>query len=226
MSQATVAHHRQHSLLVCAEPKRRNTAPPDMLEGAVEDMGIAPPGDALVCSGNPASHPASSATVPPSWDTALSMNSHQALTAVPNSHPYGFTVPEYQSLVLPARVERPMQPSLWVLPQFDGAGDQSSGDFSLLSQNGLTNLFAVDDDADSQQLVRDQGGLSQAHHPHMVFIFLAKMRALVARRRHQHGAVADSLALDGWRGRMWQRAVLARFARSEGITCFLATSHI
>ena len=108
------------------------------------------------------------------------------------------------------------------MPQSDGAGDQSSEELSVFSQRGLSRLLSMEDDADSQQLVMNQLQVIQPQHPHMVFIFLAKMQALMARRRHQHGAVAESPALDGRTGRMWQRAVLASFARSEGSSALLA----
>lgn len=158
---------------------------------------------------NQTSHPDSGALVTTPRDPAWSWNSHQALTRLPSrqQHP-SYTLP---LVVLSSRVE-----PIYRMPQSDGAGDQSSEELSLFSQRGLSRLLSMEDDADSQQVVMGQLQGMQPHHPHMVFIFLAKMQALMARRRHQHGAVAESLALDGRTGRMWQRAVLASFPRSEG----------
>lgn len=189
-----------------------------MLQEAVEDAYESPTWQSF--SGNQTSHEESGAMVTPPWAPAWPVSSQQALTAVPSRQHHSFTMQEYPSVVFSGRVEKPIQPGLW-LPQYDGAGDQSSEELSLFGQNGLSRLLTVEDDADSQQLVAGQLQVFQQRHPHMVFMFLAKMRALVVRRRHQHGAVADSLALDGWRRRMWQRAVLARFARSENSTWLL-----
>ena len=182
-----------------------------MLEEVVEEVCHSRPDQ--FCSDNQNSRPDSGALVTTPRDPAWSWNSHQAVTGLPSRQQQpSYTLP---SLVLSSRVERP----IYWMPQSDGAGDQSSEELSVFSQRGLSRLLSMEDDADSQHLVMGQLQVIQPHHPHMVFIFLAKMQALMARRRHQHGAVAESPALDGRTGRMWQRAVLASFARSEGFTC-------
>ena len=107
------------------------------------------------------------------------------------------------------------------MPQSDGAGDQSSGEeISFVSQDDLMDCLAAaqigldgSDDADSQQ--QDTGPsqvlVLQPQVQHVVIVFLARMRALVVRRRLQRGA-ATSTDLDQ---RLRQRAVLARWARCE-----------
>ena len=214
-------------ILGCAEPKRRSTAPADMIERAVTAVLNEDPPENGLCHANEAILPASEAMIAAPQATMYTMGSntqgHQPwaeMTFSCGSMPHHFTGQEYVARDFLGRVERPIQRLPWV-PQYDGAGDQSSDEMSffLSHQDDVMNFLALDDDADSQQLVAGQDQVEeihiQPHLQHVVFLFLAKMRGLVMRRRrHQHGAVIESLALDSSK-RMWQRAVIARFAKSE-----------
>lgn len=153
-----------------------------------------------------------------------SNRSHQrrrgwAAQSAPSS--FHIDLPGLPSLVFADSVDRPVQQHTLVLPQYDGAGDLSSEDLSFLDKDDVMSLLApngLGDDADSEQQVGgpDEVEEIQPQVPYVVYVFLAKMRALVVRRRrHQLGAVAESLALDSCRKRMWQRAVIARFAKSK-----------
>ena len=194
-----------------------------------------PLGQDLQYSANEASHSAPGALVaaphqPNFWPMGSS-NSQQQPRMTAEATPSGFqlTLPGLSSLLLQNRVQRPLQQHTWLLPQSmpqsDGAGDQSSEDVSSLDRNGVMNLLAtagLGDEAESQQQAagKDEVEEIQAHVPYEAFLFLAKMRALVViNRRHQHGAVADSLAKDSCRKRMLERAVLARFARGKPSFC-------
>ena len=206
-----------------------------MLDDAMEHICSADPlRQNLQCSANEASHPLSAALVtvshqPTHWPMGSSNSQQPRWTADATPSAVQFTLPGFSSLLLQNRVQRPLQEQTWVLPrsmpQSDGAGDQSSEDLSFFDKDDVVNLFAVGglaDEADSQQQAvgHDEVEEIQAHVPYVVFVFLAKMRALVVRRRrHQHGAVAQSLALDSCRKRMLERAVLARFARSKPCGC-------
>ena len=215
---------------VAAEVKRRSTAPAGMLDdtldhicndpfqdhpqgGAGNENGLWGSG-ALVAASQQATH----------WPMG-SNNSHQrqrgwAAQTSPSS--FHIDLPGLPSLVFADSVDRPVQQHTWVLPQYDGAGDLSSEDISFLDKDDVMSLLAPgglgDDDADSEQRAggEDEVEEIQPQVPYVVFVFLAKMRALVVRRRrHQLGAVAESLALDSCRKRMLERAVIARFAKSK-----------
>lgn len=202
-----------------------------MLDDAIEDICSADPlGQNLQSSANEDSHPGSGAIVaaphqPFYWPMGSSNSQNQPRwTADATPSGMHFTLPGLSSLLLQNRVQRPVQQHTWVLPdvpQSDGAGDQSSEDISFLDKDDVMNLLAtggLGDEANSQQQADGQDEVEeiQPNVPYVVFVFLAKMRALVVRRRrHQLGAVAESLALDSCRKRMLERAVIARFAKSE-----------
>ena len=148
----------------------------------------------------------------------------------------GITLQGWPSTVVYSPVPRPIHQDTYVQPQSDGAGDQSSKEFSFVNQNDLSDHLAAAhvglegrDDADSHQqgIGPSQVLVLQPQVQHVVIIFLAKMRALVVQRRLQRGA-ATSTALDQ---RLRQRAVLARWARCESSllvllphSCLAATS--
>ena len=141
--------------------------------------------------------------------------------------PSNFTFHGRPQQFVPDPIVRPIQQHTFVLPQSDGAGDQSSDEISfghrIVSQSDLMSCLAAaqagldsSDDADSQQGTGQGTGQNQVlvlqpQVQHVVIIFLAKMRALVVRRRLQQGA-ATSTVLDQ---RLRQRAVLARWAKCE-----------
>ena len=152
---------------------------------------------------------------------------HLSLESFPSGP---ITLHGYPSNFVCTPVPRPIHQDTYVLPQSDGAGDQSSEDFSLVNQNDLMDHLAAGrvglegrDDADSHQQGTGPSQILvlQPQVQHVVIIFLAKMRALVVRRRLQRGA-ATSTALDQ---RLRQRAVLARWARCKSPLLFLLTLH-
>ena len=203
-----------------------------MLDNAMEDICSADP--LRLELPNDASHSGAvvAASHQPTYFPMGSSNAqrHRGWTADATPSGIHFNLPGLSSLLVPNRVQRPIQQHTWVLPphsvpQSDGAGDQSSEDISFLDKDDVISLLAtggLGDEADSQQQAPGQHEVEeiQPHVPYVVFVFLAKMRALVVRRRrHQLGAVAESLALDSCRKRMLERAVIARFAKSEPLPC-------
>ena len=199
-----------------------------MLDDAIKDTCSADP--LRLAQPDEASHSGAVVAAPhqPTYWPMGSSNGQRQRGWIADPTPSGiqFTLPGLSSLLVPNRVQRPIQQHSWVLPphsvpQSDGAGDQSSEDMSFLDKDDVMSLLAtggLGDEADSQQHApgEDEVEEIQPQVPYVVFVFLARMRALVVRRRrHQHGAVADSLALDSCRKRMLERAVIARFAKGK-----------
>lgn len=200
-------------MLVRAEPKRRHTAPAETLEQALQSIcSQYSSGHLLQGGGRQTTQPHSGTLVAAPTGSIASEPS------------YHWTGP---ALSLPITVERPLSQPTWLQLECQPcAYNPSSDDSSILDQvNGSDPMSLCErsdglgDAANSQELVADQDQVEviQRHVQPAVYLFLAKMRALVVRRwRHQHGAAAHSPALES-RNRMWQLAVLARFVNRSSV---------